>query len=404
LKQDVAYGSRLFDVIVRLLERFGGGVTMPFNVLVLPAKGYESEMHVFSQKFFSESATVWKKVHKELDLAMPVEEYGFSTFLFLSYMAPAPNVKFTIPWWQMQWFCFPTFSNGYTAPGAGVCGGMMSFLTNTDDYLTEEPTATSGMIVADLDPMGKDGQKYLDTLVALFEKHGAEHNLEIHVGGTPAYAIDMVRVVFQLFPYMIIATLAVAFAFLGYTFRSIIIPLRAIIVNLFCLGMTYGLSILVYQYGILNWMNWFAVSGELEALPWLVPVVVFFVLTGIGLDYDVFLCVRVTEYRNDGVEPIQAIRSGLSSVGGIIASAGLVMVVAFGALMFSSIQQLNMLGFMMVISVIFCTMVACTLVNPAILSILGNFNWWPSDLSKPALANDMGQSLQPTTDQNPPVV
>jgi RND superfamily putative drug exporter len=91
-------------------------------------------------------------------------------------------------------------------------------------------------------------------------------------------------------------------------------------------------------------------------------------------------------------------------VGGIIASAGLVMVVAFGALMFSSIQQLNMLGFMMVVSVIFCTMVACTLVNPAILSILGNFNWWPSDLSKPALANDMGQSLQPTTEQNPPVV
>jgi RND superfamily putative drug exporter len=153
-------------------------------------------------------------------------------------------------------------------------------------------------------------------------------------------------------------------------------------------------------------MNWFAVSGELGALPWIVPVVVFFVLTGIGLDYDVFLCVRITEYRNDGADPIQAIRSGLASVGGIIASAGLVMIVAFGALMFSSIQQLNMLGFMMVISVVFCTMVACTVVHPAILSILGNFNWWPSDLSKPPVgaSNDMGQSLQPTSDQPPPTV
>jgi len=210
------------------------------------------------------------------------------------------------------------------------------------------------------------------------------------------------RVVFQLFPIMITATLTVAFLFLGYTFRSVVIPIRAIIVNLFCLGMTYGVSILVYQFGILNWMNWFAVSGELGALPWIVPVVVFFVLTGIGLDYDVFLVTRITEYRNDGCEPNEAIRKGLESVGGIIASAGLVMIVAFGALLFSSIQQLNMLGFMMVISVAFCTMVACTVVNPAMMSILGHYNWWPSPKSPVGASNDMGHSLQPTSEQIQP--
>lgn len=261
----------------------------------------------------------------------------------------------------------------------------------------------SGVIIASIDPLGKDGQEYLDTLVGLFEKYAPQHNLEIHVGGTAAYAVDMVRVIFRLFPFMIAATLAVAFGFLAFTFRSVVIPCRAIIVNLFGLGITYGISIAVYQYGLLNWMDWFAVSGELGALPWIVPVVVFFVLTGIGLDYDVFLCVRITEYRNDGADPQRAIVDGLTSVGGVIASAGLVMVIAFGALLFSSIQQLNMLGFMMVISVIFCTMVACTLINPAILSLLGRYNWWPSDLSKPAIgaSNDlrqsMGQSLQPTT-------
>lgn len=400
LKQDVAYGSRLFNIIVRLLEGFGGGVTFPFNVLVLPAKGYESEMHLFSSKFFQESSACLKKVHEQFEIALPVQDYGSTSFLFMTYLAPTPTVKFAVPWWQMQWFCFPTFANGFKAPGAGACADLMMFLTNSRDYLTEEPTAMSGMIVAELDPLGKDGEEYLDTLVALFDEFGPQHHLEIYVGGTAAYAVDMVRTVFQLFPIMIAATLAVAFLFLAFTFRSIVIPCRAIIVNLFCLGITYGVSILVYQYGILNWMNWFAVSGELEALPWIVPVVVFFVLTGIGLDYDVFLCVRITEYRNDGADPIQAIRDGLASVGGIIASAGLVMVVAFGALMFSSIQQLNMLGFMMVISVVFCTMVACTIVNPAILSILRHRNWWPSELSKPPIgANDMGQSLQPASDR-----
>jgi RND superfamily putative drug exporter len=277
----------------------------------------------------------------------------------------------------------------------------MKFLSNSGDYINQEPTAMSGLLVSELDPLGKDAQLYLDTLVALFDKYGPEHNVEIYVGGMPAYAVDMVRKVFQLFPVMIVATLSVAFLFLGYTFRSIVLPCRAILVNLFCLGLTYGLSVLVYQEGILNWMNWFAVSGELQALPWLVPVIIFFVLTGIGLDYDVFLCVRITEYRNDGLDPIQAIRSGLSSVGGIIASAGLVMIVAFGAELLSSLQQLNILGFMTVIAITFCTMVACTVVNPAVLSILGRHNWWPSELSKQSggAVNDMGQSLQPASDR-----
>lgn len=403
LKQDVAYGSKLFDIIVHLLDSFGGGVTFPFNVLVLPAKGYESDMHLFGSKFFQESSACIKKVHEQFELALPISEYGNTSFLFMTYLSPTPAIKYKVTWWTMKWFCFPMISNGFKAPGAAACPSLMTFLTNSDNYLdpAKEPTAMSGMVVAELDPLGKDGQKFLDTLVALFDEYGPQHNLEIHVGGTAAYAVDMVRTVFQLFPIMIAATLTVAFLFLAFTFRSVVIPCRAIVVNIFCLGITYGVSILVYQYGILNWMNWFAVSGELEALPWIVPVVVFFVLTGIGLDYDVFLCVRITEYRNDGADPIQAIRDGLTSVGGIIASAGLVMVVAFGALLFSSIQQLNMLGFMMVISVIFCTMVACTVVNPAILSLLGHYNWWPSQLSKPTTgtANDMGQSLQPANDE-----
>merc|ERR1711998_67063 len=142
----------------------------------------------------------------------------------------------------------------------------------------------------------------------------------------------------------------------------------------------------------------FPVSGEMQAMPWIIPVVVFFVLTGIGLDYDVFLCARITEYRNDGIEPTQAIISGMNSVAGIIGSAGLVMVVAFGSLLFSTIQQLNMLGFMMTISVSFCTVIACVFVNPAIMSILGYYNWWPSSMSKKQSYDTrsfLGASMQP---------
>lgn len=197
---------------------------------------------------------------------------------------------------------------------------------------------------------------------------------------------------------MIAATLAVAGLFLGVTFRSAVIPLRAIVSNLLCLGFTYGISIMVYQDGVLNWMNWFSVSGEIKGLSWVIPVVVFFVLTGIGLDYDVFLCVRVTEYRNEGIEPTQAIIRGMNAVTGIISTAGLVMIVAFGSLLASAIQTLNILGFMMSTSVVFCTFVACIFVNPATMSLMGYWNWWPSNMSKKQSYDTrsfLGASLQP---------
>merc|ERR1719454_731784 len=85
------------------------------------------------------------------------------------------------------------------------------------------------------------------------------------LGVWAADATDMVRSVFGQFPVMIAATLAVAGLFLAITFRSIVIPLRAIVSNLLSLGITYGVSIMVYQDGALNWMDWFPVSGEMRA-------------------------------------------------------------------------------------------------------------------------------------------
>merc|ERR1711990_196027 len=105
------------------------------------------------------------------------------------------------------------------------------------------------------------------------------------------------------------------------------------------------------------------------------------VVTGLGLDYDIFLSVRITEYRALGHTPQEAIRHGLVSTGGIITSAGVIMAIALGAMIFSSLLQLNMLGFMMLIAVLFDTFVARSLVNPSLMSLLGRANWWPSALA-----------------------
>jgi len=110
----------------------------------------------------------------------------------------------------------------------------------------------------------------------------------------------------------------------------------------------------------------------------------FFIITGIGLDYDIFLLVRVTELRGKGLDPQTAIQEGLVSTGGIITAAGMVMVFAFAGMLFSDLITANTYGFMMCVAILFDTFIARSIVNPALMSLLGYWNWWPSNLSKPA--------------------
>lgn len=145
-------------------------------------------------------------------------------------------------------------------------------------------------------------------------------------------------------------------------------------------------------------------------MPWIVPAMAFFVLTGLGLDYDLFLCVRITEARVAGFSPVEAVGQGLTSAGGTIASCGIIMVVAFGSLLFSGNITLNVLGFAMVVGVAFDSFVVAGVLNPALMSLIGHMNWWPSPLAKAAHkqfvmasdkkdvgpVEDLGTSLQPS--------
>merc|ERR1712217_606918 len=100
---------------------------------------------------------------------------------------------------------------------------------------------------------------------------------------------------------------------MGITFRSVVIPLRSLITSMLTLGFVYGLAVLVYQQGVLNWTGWVAVSQFKEGINYTLPVIMFFMITGICFDYDIFLLVRITEHRSKGMEPLQSIQRGLIS-------------------------------------------------------------------------------------------
>eukprot|EP01079_Euglenida_sp_SAG-EU17-18_P011893 gene11893-2169_t len=138
-------------------------------------------------------------------------------------------------------------------------------------------------------------------------------------------------------------------------------------------------------------------------LYWFPPVLTFSVLVGLSLDYDIFLLTRVAEYHSVGMSTNDAILFGLCKTGNIINAAGIIMAIAFSGLLFSAIPTMNQMSCYMVFAVLFDTFVVRPILVPAIMSLLGETNWWPlnwiearqkAKAENTPLGDDQGPSVQ----------
>jgi len=393
LRQNLPHGTDVYRTTEILTGEFGGGTTNPYNALLLPKnRDTANPTPILSSQFFKDSHDMLSMVNKELKKRMPAA--NGTGFYFISYQA-APTVTLPkIPYPILGAWCgLP----GYRPLIANrpECNIINMFI-NTDDFrdASKAPTATTGFIMPSVDPFSVDGELFLNTIRDVIDDISPAFGIDVYIVGTAVYGTDMVTSVYKFFPMMIVATLLCAGVVMGITFKSVVIPVRAVLSNILTLGFTYGIAVMVYQFGILDWMHWQAVDSELKALPWIIPVITFFVLTGLSLDYDIFLTVRITELRSEGLSPTEAIQQGLVSTAGIISSAGVIMMFTFGVMIISSLLVNNVMSLMMVAAVFYLSIIGPTLINPNIMSLLGHWNWWPSANSKPDPDPSLGVSLQ----------
>jgi uncharacterized membrane protein YdfJ with MMPL/SSD domain len=375
-----ARGSVYAKIGARITEDFGPSQLYPYKLLMRPRSGEP----IFGPSFYSKSAEFLTAL--EADVVKGFPEAKGSTYAFLAYKSDGRGNSLTTAWDGVEFLCYsspPPF--GLTEQQRrAICAFQLHGLTNVKDYsqnATDPPTATFGLINAAVDPTGHSGVPFLKALRQGCSKLGRVYAIECYVGGMPPQIDDEVKAVYDYFPGMIAATFAISMTILGVSFRSVVIPLRSLITNALTLGFVYGVSVLIYQRGILDWTGWGSVGHIPEGLNFTLPVIMFSMITGICSDYDIFLLVRIMEYRSAGVDPRTSVQKGLSSTGGIITAAGVIMAIAFGGLLFSSIPSVNVMGLMMVAAVLYDTFVARCIVNPAVMSLLGRYNWWPSRLS-----------------------
>jgi RND superfamily putative drug exporter len=201
---------------------------------------------------------------------------------------------------------------------------------------------------------------------------------EVAVSGMTAWSKDFLDTMKSHLPIVFLFVLSMAFILLLVTFRSIVVPIKAIILNLLSVGAAYGVLTLVFQDGHGEKLLGFTSVGGVT--PWL-PLFLFVILFGLSMDYHVFVLSRIREAVDRGMSTDNAVAHGIKSTAGVITSAAAVMVVTFGAFATSTSQDMKQLGVGLAAAILIDATLVRAVLLPATMKLLGKRNWYlPSRL------------------------
>jgi len=201
---------------------------------------------------------------------------------------------------------------------------------------------------------------------------GALPGVRALVGGEVAYTADVTNFYADGMPLVMIFVLGFSFVLLLVAFRSIVIPIKAILLNLLSTGAAYGVLVLVFQEGWLSQQIGFK-PGVIESF---VPVFIFTILFGLSMDYHVFILTRIKEARDAGLSSNDAVAHGIAITSGTITSAAAIMVVVFSVFVTLELTIIKQLGFGLAVAVFLDATIVRSVLLPATMRLLGEWNWW----------------------------
>jgi RND superfamily putative drug exporter len=246
-----------------------------------------------------------------------------------------------------------------TSPGWRGKGDALIQSFSTSDAESKQSRGT----ISDLqDNVLPDAQAHID------------HSVRLSLGGTAAENRDFVHAVYGNFPYVLAFVIILTFLLLARAFRSLLLPLKAVILNLVSLAAAYGIVVFIFQQGHGSDAIWgVAATGAVQS--W-IPLMVFAFLFGLSMDYEVFMLTRMREaYDQTGSTP-QAIQLGLMRTGKLVTSAALVLMFAFFSMSTGPGVDIKQFGIALAAGIIFDATVIRALLVPSIMRLMGRWNWW----------------------------
>ena len=188
--------------------------------------------------------------------------------------------------------------------------------------------------------------------------------------------------------------LVLSFLLLLVVFRSLLVPLKAVIMNLLSIAAAYGVVVAVFQWGWLGGV----VGVDAGPVEPFIPMMLFAIVFGLSMDYEVFLLSRVREEYDRSGDAVASVADGLASTAGVITAAAAIMVVVFASFVFEENRAIKMFGLGLAVAVLLDATVVRMLLVPAAMELLGRRNWWlPGWLDRvlPRLTIDRPPELEP---------
>ncbi len=217
---------------------------------------------------------------------------------------------------------------------------------------------------------------------------------QVLAGGGPAQGVDFLDRSYGTFPWLVLAVLGVTYALLLRAFRSLLLPLKAIVLNLLSVSASYGALVAVFKWG---WGNDLLGLYQFDQVEGWIPIFLFAMLFGLSMDYEVFLVTRMREAWDEGQGNEQAVAGGLERTGRIITAAAVIMVAAFSGFLAVRIVGLQEFGLGLAVAILVDATIVRAVLVPSLMAVMGRYNWWlppriarlvrvePSPLDRPAL-------------------
>ncbi len=224
-------------------------------------------------------------------------------------------------------------------------------------------------IVPRYPPMAPETQ----ALVRDLRDASREAALRVLVTGATADLMDATQAMYQAFPKAVAYILVATYLTLLVLFRSVLLPLKAVVMNLLSIFASYGALVVIFQEGFLSGLLGFTPSGSIDSA---LPILMFMILFGVSMDYEVFLLTRVKEEYDRTGDNTGSVAAGMERTGQVITSAALILVLVAGGMVTSEAVPLKAVGLGMAIAIFLDASVVRALLVPALMRVLGDWNWW----------------------------
>src|SRR5205823_5538854 len=182
------------------------------------------------------------------------------------------------------------------------------------------------------------------------------------------------------FPWLVVAVLLLTYVLLMRAFRSVLLPLKAVILNLLSVAAAYGMLVVFFKWGVGSSVVGLYQFSQVEG--W-IPIFLFAMLFGLSMDYEVFLVTRMRETWDEEHDNVRAVSYGLERTGRIVTAAAIIMVAAFSGFVAGSIVGLQEFGLGLAVAIFVDATIVRALLVPSLMAVFGRWNWWlPASLAR----------------------